>query len=352
MKVHHAVKHLFIPHEGNEYKPHFFREVSIIILLVVSIFLLGASFGSSFFIHKTVLGSSVASSVLVDLTNNSRIAYNEQPLTLNTKLQHAAFLKGQDMSKFGYFAHESPTGVTPWYWFKQADYTFLYAGENLAINFTESNDVESAWMASPKHKENILNTNFREIGIATVEGLFQGNPTTFVVQMFGTPAVEIAEAAVIPVKIVATSTETKKVVSNKLPEIASTTDILAVTTSESVKGEATSTPKSESSFTSNILSIFKSPTFAIVKNTDNVKEIAPEKEITAPQYSTWYGRLLFDGSWYIQMIYKFMIMFIAMALIVMIFIEVKRQHPKHIIYGVLMLAILIVFVFINKSLIY
>ncbi|MCX6757080.1 MAG: hypothetical protein NTW35_02965 [Candidatus Nomurabacteria bacterium] len=142
MKVHHIAKHLFIPHEGNEYRPHFFRELSIGIILIISIFLLGISFGSSFFIHKTILGSSVASSVLVDLTNNSRIAYNEVPLTLNTKLQHAALLKGEDMSKVGYFSHESPTGVTPWHWFKEAGYTFLYAGENLAINFTESNDVE------------------------------------------------------------------------------------------------------------------------------------------------------------------------------------------------------------------
>ncbi|MEI6810893.1 MAG: CAP domain-containing protein [Candidatus Nomurabacteria bacterium] len=344
MKVHHIAKHLFIPHEGNEYRPHFFRELSIILILIVSIFLLGVSFGSSFFIHKTVLGSSVASSVLVDLTNNSRIAYNEQPLTINTKLQHAAFLKGQDMSSLGYFAHESPTGVTPWYWFKQAGYTFLYAGENLAINFTESNDVESAWMASPKHKENILNTNFREIGISTVEGLYHGNPTTYVVQMFGTPAVEVAEAAIIPVKVATTP--------NKTPEIVNKNVAMVSTTVANVKGEATSTPKVASSFASNILSIFKSPTLSIVKNTDNVKEIAVEKDITAPQYSVWYEKLLFGGSWYVQMIYQFMIMLIALALIVMIFIEIKRQHPKHIIYGVLMLAILIVFVFINKSLIY
>lgn len=351
MKVHHIAKHLFIPHEGNEYRPHFFRELSIGIILIISIFLLGISFGSSFFIHKTILGSSVASSVLVDLTNNSRIAYNEVPLTLNTKLQHAALLKGEDMSKVGYFSHESPTGVTPWHWFKEAGYTFLYAGENLAINFTESNDVEAAWMASPKHKENILNTNFREIGIATVEGVYQGNVTTFVVQMFGTPAVAAAEEVIVPVKVVAKTIEKNKVVN--LPEATSSTKVIAVTTNETVKGEATSTPTMVSSLKSNILSIFKSPTLFIVKNTDNVKEVAPEKEVVSVEkYSTWYGRLLFGGSGYVQTIYKIMILIIAFALIVMIFIEIRKQHPKHIIYGVLMLAILIVFVLINKSLIY
>lgn len=359
MKVHHAVnhamKHLFIPHEGNEYRPHFFREVSIIIILVISIFLLGASFGTSFFIHKTVLGANVASSVLVDLTNNSRVANNESPLLLNTKLQHAAFLKGQDMSNLGYFAHESPTGVTPWYWFKQAGYTFLYAGENLAINYTESSDVENAWMASPKHKENILNANFREIGIATVDGIYQNNSTTFIVQMFGTPAVEVAEAAVVEVVPVSTTTVIvkEKVVSNKSFEIATTTNVASVAqTSGEIRGEATSTPTLVSSIKSSIISLLKTPATFIVKNTGNVKEVAPEKEIVVEKYSTWYGRLLFGGSGYIQIIYKFMIMIVALALIVMIFIEVKKQHPKHIIYGVLMLAILIVFVYINKSLIY
>lgn len=346
MKDRLTLKHIFIPHEENEYKPHFFREVSIIIILVISIFLLGVSFGSSFFIHKTVLGSSVASSVLIDLTNNSRLAYNEVPLTINPKLQQAALLKGQDMSKYGYFAHESPTGVTPWYWFKQAGYTFLYAGENLAINFTQSNDVESAWMASPKHKENILNVNFREIGIATVDGLYQGNPTTYVVQMFGTPAVESRDYAVTSSKI-STTTEVNKNIKSEEITLALNKNV------ESVKGESTSTPNENSSFGSNFLSIFRTPTLAIVKNTNDLKVVPPEKYVPeAENYSTWYGRALFGSSGYVQMIYKFMIVFIALALIVMIFIEIRRQHPKHIMYGVLMLAILMVFVFINKALIY
>ena len=259
------------------------------------------------------------------------------------------------MSNLGYFAHESPTGVTPWFWFKEAGYTFLYAGENLAINFTESSDVENAWMASPKHKENILNANFREIGIATVDGVYNNNPTTFVVQMFGTPAVEVAEAAIVEVEPVSTTTvavKEKNVISKSF-EVATTTNVIAVAqTNGEIKGEATSTPTFVSAIKSNIISLLKTPATFIVKNTANVKEVAPEKEYVVEKYSTWYGRLLFGGSWYIQMIYKFMIMIVALALIVMIFIEVKRQHLKHIIYGVLLLAILIVFVYINQSLIY
>jgi hypothetical protein len=64
-KLFRALKHLFIPHDKNDYKPHLFRELGVSVLLFTSVFLLGSSAGSSFFIHKTVLGADIASSVLI-----------------------------------------------------------------------------------------------------------------------------------------------------------------------------------------------------------------------------------------------------------------------------------------------
>lgn len=92
------------------------------------------------------------------------------------------------MASKEYFSHNSPEGVTPWHWFKEAGYNFLYAGENLAINFTDSTDVEKAWLESPTHRANIMNVEFREIGMATVKGVYKNYPTIYIVQMFGTPA--------------------------------------------------------------------------------------------------------------------------------------------------------------------
>jgi hypothetical protein len=92
------------------------------------------------------------------------------------------------MAKNSYFAHVSPSGLNSWYWFKQAGYSFSYAGENLAVDFTDSDAVNQAWLDSPTHRANILNGHYTEIGIATAEGTFEGHPTTFVVQMFGRPA--------------------------------------------------------------------------------------------------------------------------------------------------------------------
>lgn len=132
--------------------------------------------------------ASVISAVLVELANEDRNGNALGVLTINPILTAAAQAKANDMATKGYFAHVSPDGVDSWYWFKQSGYTFLYAGENLAVDFSDSVEVERAWMNSPTHRANILNGYFTQIGIATAQGTYQGHQTTFVVQMFGTPS--------------------------------------------------------------------------------------------------------------------------------------------------------------------
>jgi hypothetical protein len=92
------------------------------------------------------------------------------------------------MASKGYFEHTSPQGLTPWYWFENVGYNFSYAGENLAVNFSDSRDVTNAWMNSPEHRANILSGDFTQIGIATAQGVYNGQQVVFVVEEFGTPA--------------------------------------------------------------------------------------------------------------------------------------------------------------------
>ena len=132
--------------------------------------------------------AAVVTATLVDLTNEDRATGSIGTLTVSPALTAAAQAKADDMAKNGYFAHTSPAGVTSWYWFKQAGYSFSYAGENLAVDFTDSTDVNTAWLDSPTHRANILNGHFTQIGIATAEGMYEGHRTTFVVQMFGKPS--------------------------------------------------------------------------------------------------------------------------------------------------------------------
>lgn len=160
--------------------------------VIGSVFLISSL--QSFFMSTNQF-ASVVNSVLVDLTNTDRAAYNLGTLTVNEKLTAAAQAKANDMANKSYFAHTSPEGIDSWYWFKQAGYDFQHAGENLAVDFSDSADVERAWMNSPTHRDNILNGKYTEVGIATASGFYNGHPTTFVVTMFGSPRVGVVASA-------------------------------------------------------------------------------------------------------------------------------------------------------------
>lgn len=345
MKVLIILKQIFIPHDENDYKPHFFREVGVSMLLFISVFLLGSSFGSSFFIHKTVLGAEVASSVLIDLTNESRLAYDQTPLIRSAKLDWAAELKGKDMARKQYFSHNSPTGVTPWHWFKEVGYNFLYAGENLAINFTDSSDVEKAWLNSPTHRANIMNVEFREIGMATIEGVYNNYPTIYIVQMFGTPAygktVLDTKDTIIPVTKTKSTTK-----ATTTATVSTSTEKVAI---GDVKGVSTVATSTASTTEASVLEkIQGTQGMAIVKNT-SVSKIPSNVILPVKSYSAWYEKLLFKCSYYIDYIYKGLLLLVAFALVTMVLVEVRKQHYIHIMYGIFLLLLLTLFMYINKS---
>jgi uncharacterized protein YkwD len=187
------LKKHFLPHESNRYHPHFFRGASVLLMLLV---LTGSFFTLSHTLRTLPKNSSFAAifvGALISYTNEARADLIHTPpgidRTLKTSelLTQAAQLKANDMAARSYFAHNSPDGKTPWYWLEQVGYQYVYAGENLAIDFVDSKDVTEAWLASPGHRANMLNANLKEIGIATAVGMYQGRETTFVVQMFATP---------------------------------------------------------------------------------------------------------------------------------------------------------------------
>lgn len=157
-----------------------------VICLVILVVLIGIV--PSF--RTTVLDSlsAIYASVLVNLTNRDRVAANVSELKVNPLLEKAAQMKADDMASKSYFAHNTLDGKTPWYWFEQAGYEYIYAGENLAVNFEDSEDIETAWMNSKTHWLNIVNPKYTEIGIATSTGIYKGRQAIFVVQMFGTPS--------------------------------------------------------------------------------------------------------------------------------------------------------------------
>lgn len=149
--------------------------------------LLGTVFLSLVLFNFSYAQASYSAGTLVSMTNSARSRNGLGSLSVNSQLTSAAYAKAQDMLANQYFAHTSPSGRTPWDFIKGAGYNYSYAGENLAIGYADASELFSAWMASATHRENILNPNFREIGIAVISGIYEGVETIIVAQEFGAP---------------------------------------------------------------------------------------------------------------------------------------------------------------------
>lgn len=121
-------------------------------------------------------------------TNTQRIINGLPSLRESAKLNTAAFLKVDDILKKQYFGHVSPTGEGPAEFAKKAGYEYFSVGENLAMgNFKNDGDLVEAWMNSPGHRANILDSKYKELGIAVVKGEYDGKTVWVVVQKFGFP---------------------------------------------------------------------------------------------------------------------------------------------------------------------
>ena len=136
---------------------------------------------------QVVIAADITAQKMIELTNESREKSGLLPLKVNSKLMVAAEAKVNDMFEFQYFDHNSPSGVTPWYWIRSAGYDYLYAGENLAIDFVTAEGSHLALMRSITHRDNILKPNYTEVGIAVKKGIFDGNESIIIVEEFGAP---------------------------------------------------------------------------------------------------------------------------------------------------------------------
>ncbi len=125
---------------------------------------------------------------VINATNQNRAQNGLVALHENAKLNAAAEVKLQDMFKQQYFEHNSPQGTTPADVITSVKYEYLVVGENLALgNFGNDQLLVEAWMNSPGHRANILNSKFQEIGVAVGKGMFEGREVWLAVQEFGTP---------------------------------------------------------------------------------------------------------------------------------------------------------------------
>jgi uncharacterized protein YkwD len=127
---------------------------------------------------------------VITQTNDQRATNgNLPPLAESATLDDIATLRIDDMFAQQYFAHVGPQGESAVTVASSVGYISIALGENLALGlYAGDAGVVTAWMNSPGHRANILDTHYTQIGVAVREGLFQGQETWIAVQVFGRPA--------------------------------------------------------------------------------------------------------------------------------------------------------------------
>jgi hypothetical protein len=304
------LKKHFIPHEGNQHRPHILRGYNIrrilflIILLEIITFLL-PTFTK---INTTGNMATVLPAVLANLTNVERQSQNLSTLVENPILNKAAEMKAKDMATKSYFAHTSPEGKTPWYWLTQVGYKYQYAGENLAINFSDSKDVTNAWMASPTHKANIVKENYTEIGTGIASGIYEGRETIFVAQVYANPLPETI-TQIQPKEIIIKPT----VVKPKVINIKETTNVLGT----EITALSETSPEEVTVITPNMEDVLSSPI----------------------QNPTFWQKLLASPRNTTNIILYIIFAIIFIALLLYIVIKMKNHHIDLITNGLIVLVI-------------
>jgi len=321
-------KHLhnfFIPHEGNEFRPHSLRGESVLMFGTVTVLLFAGALLNTYLITRTNFFAAIIPEVLADYANGDRVSLSVPRLRWNETLAVAAREKAEDMAQKGYFAHTSPEGVTPWYWFKKAGYRYRYAGENLAVYFSDTVDVHNAWMNSSGHRANIVNGRFTEIGIATARGVYEGRETVFVVELFGKPQEAPAPAPEPKPAPAAPKKEPVPILLSEEPEpsVVAGSEIgnelfVAVKDGREEEEDSASVPADQKS-----------------ANEWSLTSIA-ERAIASPHAN-------------LRLSYLALFAIIAFALFVGVFGEVRRHHPLHSLYGASLIALLTILYYAGEA---
>jgi hypothetical protein len=181
--------HLVVPRTSNNHRARLLHASSLvyfsILVLAIQLFI---GYGPRVGLRILGYAANISPAEVIRLTNERRAAQGLMALREDPVLSQAALAKGTDMLSKDYWAHVAPDGTEPWAFFADAGYSYRYAGENLARDFSNPMDAVEAWMASPSHRDNLLSDKYEDIGIAVVEGDLDGVDTTIIVQLLGTRA--------------------------------------------------------------------------------------------------------------------------------------------------------------------
>jgi uncharacterized protein YkwD len=350
------LENLFIPHEGNDHTPHVLQERTIAALFLVVVTVFGLAAAQSYLVQNNAgMMAAVLPTALTELVNEERQANNLDTLTPDQTLNRAAQQKAQHMADNGYFAHFSPDGTSPWHWMRKAGYDYVYAGENLAVDFADSADVVRAWMDSRLHRENILEPKFTEVGFGIARGELDGQEAVFVVQMLARPLDNTQPTP--PSTARADDTRTRTIAglqdtrneSHLSSQTKDTEDTHEKkersTTTTPTSADQTQSPKDSSTTVSTTRADTTNTTNVTERSTQTANQAHPQE---TPQLSA-FAALITQPSAVIEGMYAILVTLIALAF-AGVAVEYRRHHIRHMVYGLGLVAVMVVFVFLSHTL--
>lgn len=126
---------------------------------------------------KAVTIDSEAENYMLSLVNKQRLSQGLSLLVVDEHLRERAREYSKDMFARGYFSHYTPEGLSPFDRMAQANVSYTFAGENLALAPNTDLSMQGL-MQSKGHRENILSPNFKKVGIGVVDGGIYGEMFT------------------------------------------------------------------------------------------------------------------------------------------------------------------------------
>ena len=169
----------------------------------------------------------------VQLINNYRTGLGLQPLLVSDRLSESGDRHDSDMGKYGFFGHYTQgsdwfaVGASPWDRMAASGYAYnTYKGENLAAGYDLASTVFAGWKNSPAHNENMVNPNFKVMGVSFVwvsGSLYRNYWTTDFGGFVDPTAHSVGSSASTTTTAAPTTTTTKPTTSTTLVRTTTTT---------------------------------------------------------------------------------------------------------------------------------
>jgi uncharacterized protein YkwD len=126
-------------------------------------------------------GGGSAQQYALNQVNAARASYGRAPLVLDATISAVAYAHAADMLAYNYFSHTSRNGMTFAERLTAGGVSYGYRGENIcflgggasvtaALNWCHAQFMAEPYPGGGNHKDNILNPNFRRIGIGIATG--------------------------------------------------------------------------------------------------------------------------------------------------------------------------------------